>query len=212
MLRCWLRLLTSLRLAPSQTCFCLIFFWLAICVVEFERVNFAPPSVDISCRVFCGISLGLHLVFLVQSQRFNECCKLGESWGLFTRITKKKKRRTRKEDEEEEEEGEEKECITLHNQKTPAGISKSLLRLLPRRWFFPHSWQTIRVLYGFLLFLLVIGWVLDHKLPPDAGLPSGVYASGFWVCTGALPRQQPRWCHPKMDFGFPSLLPLAWLW
>ena len=145
--------------------------------MEFERVNFAPPdSVYILCRVFCGISLGLHLVFSVQSQRFNESCKLDESRGLFTRITKKKKRRTRK---EEEEEGEEKECITLHNQKTPAGISKSLMRLLPRRWFFPHSWQTIRVLYGFLLFLLVIGWVLDHKLPPDAGLPSGVYASGF---------------------------------
>jgi hypothetical protein len=31
-------------------------------------------------------------------------------------------------------------------------------------------------LYGFLL---VIGWVLDHKLTPDAGLPSGVYASEF---------------------------------
>ena len=101
MLRCRLRLLTGLRLAPSQTC-----FWpfagsfsdlQSALVVEFERVNFAPPdSVYILCRVFCGISLGLHLVFSVQSQRFNESCKLDESRGLFTRITKSKKRRRRR--------------------------------------------------------------------------------------------------------------------
>jgi hypothetical protein len=44
--------------------------------------------------------------------------------------------KARKEEEEEKEE----ECIALHNQnqQTPAGISKSLMRLLPRRWFFPQ--------------------------------------------------------------------------
>ena len=109
---------------------CWIFFWLATCVVEFERVNFAPPSVDISCRVY-GIS-----------RSGWTCCTLfswksrsGSWWKLQIWWISGLVHQDQKEEEEEE-----KECITLHNQnqQTPAGISKSLMRLLPRRWFFPQ--------------------------------------------------------------------------